>query len=159
MVRGRSSIARLSALLFLSACSTQAPAQHSFYRTTQTEISLDSTPSGSASVDNKFVGTTPLTFPLEYDQEIEQDTKNVTLWETQPGLATFVTVISLGLYLPFSAIPAASQSTQVPLERYRSNQFLIAVDVPGYDRWTQQVVAKGEKNLHLQAQLVKKTTQ
>ncbi len=110
-------------------------------------------------VDNRLVGESPLTFPLQYDQEVEQDSKKVTLWKTQPSVASFLTVASLGLYLPFSAIPAATESTQMPLEDYRNNQFVITVDAPGYDRWTQKVVAMGEQNLHLEAKLAEKSTQ
>jgi hypothetical protein len=159
LVRPRRSSAAILAFLFLSACSAQEPVQHTYYRTAQTEVSLDSLPSGNVSIGNRLVGSTPLKFPLDYEQEVEEQTTTVTLWQTQPGLALFITVISLGLYLPFSAIPVATQSTQTPLDRYQNNQFLIAVDAPDYERWTHQVVATGEPGLELHAQLIKKPPQ
>ncbi|HUN57041.1 MAG TPA: hypothetical protein VMU41_02925 [Candidatus Binataceae bacterium] len=157
--RRRSSAALLGSLLLLNACSVQEPVQHTYYRTAQTEVTLDSLPSGNVSIGNRFVGSTPLKFPLDYEQEVEEQTTKVTLWQTQPGLALFITVISLGLYLPFSAIPVATQSTETPLDRYQNNQFLIAVDAPGYERWTHQILANGEPGLELHAQLTKKGSQ
>jgi hypothetical protein len=104
-------------------------------------------------VDNKYVGVTPVTYPLDYEQEVEQESRNVTYWQTQPGLATFLTVLSLGLYVPFSMIPSDTETTQTPLENYRSNHFLVTVEAKGFDQWKQEVVVKGEKTLHLDARL------
>ncbi|MGA7870935.1 MAG: hypothetical protein WCA22_08550 [Candidatus Binatus sp.] len=143
-------------LLLLSACSTQPPEQGSYFRTEQTQLSLQSTPSGSVNVDNRYVGVTSVSFPLEYEQQVARDTKNVTLWETQPGLSVFLTIISLGVYLPFSAIPVASETTLAPQEGYRHNHFQVTVDAPGYEQWKQELDPKGEKTMELQAQLVKK---
>jgi hypothetical protein len=147
----------IAGLILLSACSTQPPEQGSFFRTDQTQLSLQSTPSGSVNVDNRYVGVTPLSYPLQYEQQVDRDTRNVTFWETQPGLALFLTLASLGLYLPFSAIPADSKTTLTPQDVYRSNRFEITVDAPGYEQWKQELDTKGEKTLELQAQLVKKS--
>jgi hypothetical protein len=116
-------------------------------------LTVESTPSGATNVNNKYVGVTPMSYPLVYDQEVEQDKTNVTYWETEPGMALFVSIVSLGLYLPFSMIPVDTKTAQVPLDNYRNNSFVVTVDSAGYEQWKEVVVAKGEKTLHLQAQL------
>jgi hypothetical protein len=150
---------RVSALLsvcflYLSGCAT-APPPTTFYKTAQTQLSLDSEPSGKVYLDHKYVGVTPIAFPLGYEQQVEQDTQKVTYWETQPGLSLFLTIVSLGLYLPFSFIPVDSKSTTVALDSYRNNHFRLLVEAPGYSEWNQDVIANGEQNLSLRAQLVK----
>ncbi len=132
-------VAAIAGMLLLGGCSTQPPEQGSFFRTEQTQVSVQSTPSGKVNVDNRYVGITPVSFPLDYEQQVERDIKKVTLWETEPGLSVFLTLISLGVYLPFSAIPVDSETTLVQ-----------------YEQWKQDLDPKGEKNLQLQAQLVKK---
>lgn len=146
-------------LLLLSACSTQTVDQGSYYRTEQTQLSLQSSPSGSVNIDNRYVGVTPLLYPLQYEQEVVRSTKKVTLWDTQPGLAMFLTLISLGVYLPFSAIPVDSETTLEPQEVYRNNHFEITLQAPGYEQWKHELDLKGEKTQELQAQLVRKVEQ
>lgn len=146
----------ITGMLLLSACSTQPPEPGSYFRTEQTQLTVQSTPSGRVNVDNRYVGVTPVSFPLEYEQQVERDTRNVTLWQTQPALAVFLTAISLGVYLPFSAIPVDSETTLVPQEVYRHNHFQITVDAAEYEQWKQELDPKGEKTLELQARLVKK---
>jgi len=148
--------ATVGSLLFLSACSTQAPQVSSYNRTEQTQLTLSSTPSGTVNLDNRYVGVTPVTFPLDYEQKVQQQTRNVTYWETHPGLSLFLTIASLGVYLPFSMIPVDTETSQVPLENYRKNHFVITVDSAGCDQWKQEVVARGEKSLQLNAQLARK---
>lgn len=145
----------INSLLFLSACSTQ-PESSSYYRSAQTQLTVYSTPSGSVNENNRYVGVTPVTFPLDYEQEVRLDTRNVTYWQTHPGLSVFLTLISFGIYLPFSMIPVDTQTSQVPLENYRSNHFVITIDAAGYGQWKQEVVANGEKTLYARAQLAKK---
>ena len=149
-------VAAVFAMLLLGACSSQPPEQGSFFRTEQTQVSVQSTPSGKVNVDNRYIGITPVSFPLEYEQQVERDTRKVTLWETSPGLSLFLTLASLGLYLPFSAIPVDSETTLVPQEIYRHNHFEVTVEAPDYEQWKQDLDPKGEKTLELQAQLVKK---
>jgi hypothetical protein len=147
----------MAVLLILSGCATQPPEQSSYFRTRQTQLILNSAPQGTVNIDNRYVGVTPMSYPLQYEQQVERDTTNVTLWQTEPGLALFLTIASLGLYLPFSAIPADTQTSLVPQDVYRHNDFQITVDAPGYAQWKQDLAPKGEQALELQAQLVKKS--
>ena len=141
-------------LLYLSGCATEVPST-TFYKSAQTQLSLESEPSGKVYVDNKYIGVTPIAFPLEYEQQVEQDTRKVTYWETQPGLSLFLTIVSLGLYLPFSFIAVDSEISIVPLESYRNNHFQLTLQATGYQEWKQEIVTKGEQNLSLRPQLVK----
>ena len=157
IARHRAAAATFCCLIFLGACATQPPT--SYYRTAQTELKVDSTAPAKVNVDNRYVGDTPVTYPLSYDQEVERNTRNVTYWQTQPALAVLLTILSLGLYLPLSLIPSDTESSQTPLENYRNNHYVITVDAPGYAQWKQEVDAKGEKSLSLHAQMVQAAQQ
>jgi hypothetical protein len=147
----------MAVLLLLSACSTQPPEQSSYFRTQETQLGLSSTPVGTVNINNRYVGVTPESYPLQYEQQVDRDTTNVTLWQTEPGLALFLTITTLGIYLPFSAIPVDSQTSLTPQDVYRNNHFEITVDAPGYEQWKRDLDPKGEKVFELQAPLVKKS--
>jgi len=106
-------------------------------------------------VNNKYLGVTPLDTPLEYGQEVERKTRNVTYWDTQPGWSLFLTLVSLGLYLPFSAIPVDVDTSFEPRESYKENVFHIAVEADGYQQWWQDVIGKGEQTVALHPVLEK----
>jgi hypothetical protein len=137
-------------LAFLSGCATSWQPQGSFYRTTQTQLRVESNPQGKVYVNNKYVGLTPLETPLEYGQEVERKTRKVSYWDTQPGWSLFVTLLSLGLYLPFSLIPVDVDTSLEPRESYKDNVFAIEIDTEGYKKWRQEVIGKGEKTVALQ---------
>jgi hypothetical protein len=151
---GQISTALTISLLYLSGCATAVPPT-TFYKSAQTQLSVESAPSGKVYLDNKYIGITPIALPLEYEQQVEQDTRKVTYWETQPGLSLFLTIVSLGLYLPFSFIAVDSEASTVPLQSYRNNHFQLTVQAAGYEEWKQEIVTKGEENLSLRPQLVK----
>jgi hypothetical protein len=44
-------------------------------------------------------------------------------------------------------IPVDTETSQVPLENYQKNRFLITVDSAGFEQWKQELVARGEKTL------------
>jgi hypothetical protein len=146
-------------LVFLSSCTTAWQPQGSFYRTTQTQLRIESKPQGKVYVNNKYVGLTPLETPLEYSQEVERKTRKVSYWDTQPGWSLFLTLVSLGLYLPFSLIPVDVDTSLEPHESYKDNVFDIEVDTEGYKKWRQEVVGKGEKTVALQPLLEKEAGQ
>lgn len=152
-IRYRAAATTFCCLIFLSACSSQPPPTL-YYRTAQTELTVDSTTPAKVKLDNRYVGDTPVTYPLLYDQEVENDVRRVTWWQTQPALAVVLTILTLGVFVPLSLIPADTESSQKPLENYRNNHFIVAVDAPGYAQWKQEVDAKGDKTLTLHAQMV-----
>ena len=78
----------------------------------------------------------------------------MTWWQTQPALAVVLTILTLGVFVPLSLIPADTEASQKPLENYRNNHFIVAVDAPGFAQWKQEVDAKGDKTLTLHAQMV-----
>ena len=150
------SAATLCTLFFLGGCATAWHTQGSFYRTAQTQLRVESEPPGKVYIDNRYVGSTPVEVPLEYGQEVERKTRAVSYWDSQPGWSLLLTLASLGLYLPFSLIPVDVDTALESHESYKDNLFRIAVDAEGHQQWKQEVVANGEKTIHLQPLLEKK---
>ena len=150
-------VALFAGVAFMTGC-TSWQDEGSFSRTTQSQLSLESAPAGKAYVDGKYIGDTPLTYSLQYGQDVERKTRKITYWDTQPGLALLLTILSLGFYLPFSAIPVDTETSLEPKNSYTNNHFQVGVDVPGYQPWKQDVTASGEDTIHLQPQLVKAST-
>ena len=147
-------LALLSAsLLFCAGCSTAWQTEGSYYKTVQTQLILESAPRGKVSVNNRYVGETPVKTLVEYGQEVQRKTRKVSYWETQPGLSLFLTLVSLGLYLPFSAIPVDGETSLEPFDSFRNNVFDVQIEAEGYEKWQQQLLLKGEKITALQPTL------
>ena len=92
-------------ILSLIGCTTELVVEGSYYRTTQTLMAVESNPSGTIWINGHPKGQSPLSFPLEYEREVQRKTRKVSYWVSQPGFALGITLLSLGLYLPFSVIP------------------------------------------------------
>ena len=140
-------------LAFANGCSTSQPETNSYFKTAQTELIVHSDPPAKAYVNNREIGFTPLNFRLEYEQQVDNVTTKVTYWDTQPGIALLLSIMSLGLYLPFSFIPVDSQTSVVPQHSFRSNHFQLTIEATGYEQWSQEVVTQGEPAISIDAQL------
>lgn len=154
----QTTVARISCLLMVSGCATAWQSQGVFTRTAETQLNVESAPSGNVYLDKKLTGVSPVVLTLQYEQEVERKTRKVSYWQTQPGLTLLLTLASLGLYLPFSLIPVDTDTSLEPRDTYSHNHFEIAVEAIGYEQWKQDVVAVGEPTMHLQAQLSKAPT-
>jgi hypothetical protein len=110
---------------------------------------IESVPSGKVFVNDKYVGAAPVTTSLQYGQEVKKKTRKVSYWTTQPGLAFAITLLSLGLYLPFSAIPVDIETIQEPTETFRGNHFVVRVEAPGYKAWQETVQCLGQNQVGL----------
>jgi len=152
----RTLVGLLSAVVALSGCAAETE-RGSYFRTAQTEVRMESTPPGSIFVDNRLVGNSPTTFSIDYQQEVQRNVEKVTYWETQPELALAISILSLGLYLPFSMIPVDQKTDLIPTNSFRNNHFHIAVNAPGYEEWSKDVTAMGEQRIDFEPQLVKKS--
>jgi len=144
----------LMCLLPLSACATEWRNAGGFFQTTETELVVESTPIGEVFINNQQVGVSPLTTSLEFEQEIKKKKRKVSYWRTQPGSALAFTVLSLGLYLPFSAIPVDIESTQEPTDSFRGNEFVVRIESTGYKDWQKTIQCSGEPRLELNPELV-----
>jgi hypothetical protein len=139
---------RLVCLLALSGCTTTAWRDSpSFYRTTQTALVVESVPSGKVYVNDQYIGLAPVMTSVDYEQEIKKKTRKVSYWITQPGLESAITLLSLGLYLPFSAIPVDIETIQEPTSVFRDNEFIVRVEAPGYKGWQETVKCIGENQV------------
>jgi len=145
------------ALLFsLAGCTTEWATEGSYYRTTQLLLEVQSTPAGNILINGSHKGESPLSIPLEYEREVQRKTRKVSYWISQPGLALGITLLSLGLYLPFSAIPVDVELMQEPQSNFRSNQFVVQVQADGHQPWEDTVVCTGQDRLALNPVLVRR---
>jgi hypothetical protein len=140
----------LFALLFISAgCTTEWTVDGSYYRTTQTLLTVESVPPGKILIDGSEKGETPFTVPLEYEREVQRKSRKVSYWISQPELAFGLTLLSLGLYLPFSAIPVDVELIQEPGPNFRSNQFVVQIESGQHIPWEGTVVCTGQNRMVL----------
>jgi len=145
------------ALLFsLAGCTTEWATDGSYYRTTQTLLDVQSTPPGKISINGSHKGEGSSFIPLEYEREVQRKTRKVSYWISQPGLALGITLLSLGIYLPFSAIPVDVELRQEPQSTFRSNQFVVQVQADGHHPWEETVVCTGQDRLVLNPVLVRR---
>lgn len=147
--------ATLLSFLLVSGCATTWQTQGSFYRTTQAQLLVESKPSGKVYINHKYVGLSPVKVPLEYGREVERKTRKVSYWESQPGWSLFLTLASLGIYLPFSFIPVDIDTSLEPLDSFKDNIFVVEIDAEGYQKWKEEVICKEEKSIFLQPLLKK----
>lgn len=151
----RSTAIAMIVVLFAS-CATTWQESGSFYRSAQTTLAADSTPPGARIfLGNRYLGDTPLSTTLECDQEIKRKTRKVSYWDTQPGLALFLSLISLGLYLPFSFIPVDVETSQEPSGAFKNNEFTLRIEAEGYKPWSTTVVCGPQRAINLRAVLEK----
>jgi hypothetical protein len=106
-------------------------------------------------INGSHKGESPLSIPLEYEREVHRKTRKVSYWISQPGLALGITLLSLGLYLPFSAIPVDLELRQEPQSNFRSNQFVVQVQMDGHRPWEGTVVCTGQDRLVLNPALIR----
>ena len=134
----------------INGCATTWENKDSFYQTTQTNLEINSNPEGKVYIDNKYVGKTPLTTPIKYEQKVNKKSRKVSYWKTQPGLSLLLTIASLGIYLPFSFIPVDIETSLEPVNSYNKNELNVSVESNGYINWEDKVILNGEQNITLQ---------
>ena len=134
----------VASLLSLGGCTTTWKESGSFYRTTQTRLRVGGSPGRTVHLNNKYVGQTPLTVPLEYRQKVRKKTRRVSFWITQPGCSVFVTILSLGTYLPLSIIPVDIETSLEPMASFRNNEFQVRVSAGEGPDWERTIRPVGE---------------
>jgi PEGA domain-containing protein len=126
----------LTVIVLLAGCATAWQDSGSFYRSAQTALTVETVPAGArAFLNNRYLGDTPLSAPLECEQEMRMKTRKVSYWDTQPALALLLSITSLGLYIPFSLIPADTETALEPTGVFRSNEFIVRVEADGHKPW------------------------
>ena len=143
-------------LLLSAGCATEWAVEGSYYRATQTLLAVESVPSGKILINGSEKGASPFTVPLEYEREVQRKSRKVSYWISQPGLAFGITLLSLGLYLPFSPIPVDVELMQEPQSNFRSNRFVIQIQAVAYQPWENIVVCTGQDRMVIKPVLSQK---
>ena len=146
----------LMVVAFLAGCTTAWQDSGLFHRTVQTTLAVESSPPAAhVFLNNKYLGDTPLSTVLDCEQELKTKTRKVSYWVTQPGLSLLLSITSLGLYVPFSVIPADPETSQEPTGAFRNNEFVIRVEVDGHSPWRGKVVCGTQPGVSVRAVLEK----
>lgn len=138
--------------LVVGGCASEWKNGGTFCKTVQTKLVVASSPSGRAFVNGGFIGNTPTTKPVEYCAEIKKETRSVSYWNTQPGASALLSIASLGIYVPFSLIPADTDTHLAPTGNYLNNHCIIKVERDGFPDWEHEFIGRGEDEVILNAE-------
>ena len=131
-------------VLIVSACSTTTYKAVTYRRTVTTYIEVTSNVPAEVWISDRRVGATPLSFPFNYEEEVDRNVKNANYWETNPGTAAALSVLSFGAYIPFSFIPAEPTSESHPSGTFVNNKTILRLVAEGYEPLTQEIELTGE---------------
>ena len=138
-------------LLFIlaSGCSQTAHVASTYQRAVTTIVEINTDVPARLWVSDRERGATPITFPFTYQQDVENLARNANYWETSPGTAAALSVLSFGLYVPFSFIPAEQTAEAKPMQKFSGNQLSLRLVAEGYKPLTHVVEIKGEPKISL----------
>ena len=139
----------LTTLLVAGGCSQTTYKASTYKRTVTTQIEIVTDVPSEVWVSNQSMGITPLTFPFSYEEEVDRQEGTANYWETNPGTAGALTVLSFGLYLPFSFIPAEPTSESRPAGKYIDSKVTLRLEAEGYEPLEHTVECKGEPKIDL----------
>ena len=143
-------IAVLLALgIFAASCSQTIYNPSAYRQTVTTRIEVNTNIPSEVWVSDRAIGITPITFPFNYEEEVDREVKNANYWQTNPGWAAAVTVLSFGVYLPFSFIPAEPTSQTQPAGKFVNNKFTLRVTAENFDTFEQTIECNGEGKMVL----------
>lgn len=150
----------LAAALFFSssiitACSPTTYKASTFRRTVTTYIDISTNVPSQVWISNLNVGTTPVSFPFTYEEEVDRQVTTANYWETNPGTAAALTVLSFGLYLPFSVASVEPTAEFRPTGRYINNKVNVRAVAEGYEPLEHSLEAQGEPKVVLKFDLAK----
>lgn len=131
-------------VISLSACTTDWKNEGIYFQTTQTQLAVETKPVGKFYLNSNYVGDPPLNTTLEYGREILRKTRKVSYWRTQPGLTLLISLVSLGVYLPFSAIPVDIETSLEPTGNFKGNRFQIKLELEGQVTFEDEIICTGQ---------------
>jgi len=135
--------------IFAVSCSQTTYNASTYRQTVTTRIEVNTNIPSEVWVSDRAIGTTPITFPFNYEEEVERQVKNANYWQTNPGWAAAVTVLSFGTYLPFSFIPAEPTSQTQPAGKFVNNKLTLRVIAENFEAFEQTIECKGEGKIVL----------
>jgi hypothetical protein len=130
-------------------CSQTTYNASTYRQTVTTRIEINTNIPSEVWVGDRPVGKTPITFPFNYEEEVDRQVRNANYWETNPGWAAAVTVLSFGTYLPFSFIPAEPTSQTRPAGKFVNNKVALRVMAENFEPFEQTIECKGESKIVL----------
>ncbi len=139
--------------ILTAACSQTTYKASSYRQTVTTQIEIATNIPAEVRLPDRVVGTTPVVFPFNYEEEVDRQVKTANYWETNPGTAAALTVLSLGLYLPFSVIPAEPTSESRPAGRFVNNTLTLRLSADGFEPLEHILEGKGEGKIVLNLSL------
>jgi hypothetical protein len=132
-----------------TSCAQTTYKAATYRQTVTTYLELTTNIPAEVRVSDRVIGTTPVSFPFNYEEEVDRQVTTANYWETNPGTAAALTVLSFGTYLPFSFIPAEPTSEAKPAGKFVNNQITLRLSADGYEPLEQTVEVKGEGKLVL----------
>lgn len=138
-------------------CAATTYKGNSFRQTVTTYLEITSNVPAQVWVSGQQAGTTPISIPFNYEEEVDRNVRTATYWETNPGTAAALSVLSFGAYIPFSFIPAEPTSESRPTRIFVNNKASLRLVAEGYEPLDQVVELKGEPKKELAFTLTQKT--
>ncbi len=143
-------------IMIVSGCSTTTYKATTYRRTVTTYLEVTSNVPAEVWISDRQVGTTPLSFPFNYEEEVDRNVKTANYWETNPGTAAAVSILSFGTYIPFSFIPAEPTSESRPSGAFVNNKTILRLVADGYEPLIQELELSGEAKRQLTFTFVQK---
>ena len=136
-----------------SSCAQTTSKASTYRQTVTTQIEITTNVPSEVRLLDRMIGSTPVTFPFNYEEEVDRQVKSANHWETNPGTAAALTVLSLGFYLPFSFIPAEPTSEARPAGRFLNNTLTLRLSADGFEPLEHTLEGKGEGKIVLNLSL------
>jgi len=149
-------LAGLAMIMLLGACATAWQERGAYFRSVPTPVTLDSTPPAArVFLNNRYLGDTPLSVAVECEEETKKKTRRVSYWVTQPGWSLLLSLVSLGVYIPFSVIPVDTETSLEPTGVFKDNPHVLRIEADGYKSWSGNVVCGTQAPVPVRAVLKK----
>jgi hypothetical protein len=132
-----------------ASCSQTTYNASTYRQTVTTRIEVNTNIPSEVWISDRAIGNTPITFPFNYEEEVDRQVKNANYWQTNPGWAAAVTVLTFGGYLPFSFIPVEPTSQTQPAGKFVNNKLTLRVTAEGFDTFERTIECKGEEKIVL----------
>jgi hypothetical protein len=130
--------------LLCASCASTTYTGAAYRQTVTTYLEVTSNVPSEVRVGDRVIGITPVLFPYNYEEEVDRQVTRANYWETNPGTAAALTVMSFGTYLPFSFIPAEPTSEARPAGKFINNEVTLRLSAEGYEPLEHYVELKGE---------------
>jgi hypothetical protein len=119
---------------------------------TMTVLVARSNPPATVFIDGEDRGPTPLEFPLQYGKVTREKSRDVTLWMSDPKLASALTILTGGVYLPSSLFPVSSELRREDVG-FSDNAFHIRIEAPGHAPFDTVLVLEGQPEERIEIDL------